>query len=165
MVPILTSPPPVARRGADKVTPRGNVSGVSAVIATLVNPIAGALSDRVDRRNPFVLGGAVLTAVAIAALGSLDVLLVNALFWLLGPTFMNCHQAAVTANVPDRVPEDRPGSTASAMVGPVLPGNRNQSHAYKARPCRVSAPARVAAQETGALLGDHRIAVSRVVSP
>ncbi|MFE9539661.1 hypothetical protein [Streptomyces sp. NPDC006691] len=54
------------------------MSGVSAVIATLVNPIAGALSDRVDRRNPFVLGGAVLTAVAIAALGSLDVLLLNA---------------------------------------------------------------------------------------
>ena len=105
---------------ADKVTALGIVSGVSAVFATLANPIAGALSDRVGRRNPFILGGAVLAAVAVASLGSVDSLLLIALFWSLGQMFMNCYQAAVTAIVPDRVPKDRLG-TASAMVGLGLP--------------------------------------------
>ncbi|MHA6759657.1 MFS transporter [Streptacidiphilus sp. PAMC 29251] len=105
---------------ADKVTALGMVSGVSAVFATLANPVAGALSDRVGRRNPFILGGAVLAAVAVAALGSVDSLLLITLFWSLGQMFMNCYQAAVTAIVPDRVPKDRLG-TASAMVGLGLP--------------------------------------------
>ncbi|MCM2391152.1 MFS transporter [Streptomyces albipurpureus] len=105
---------------ADKVTALGIVSGVSAVFATLANPIAGALSDRAGRRNPFILGGAVLAAVSIAALGSINSLLLIALFWSLAQIFMNSYQAAITAIVPDRVPKERLG-TASAMVGLGLP--------------------------------------------
>jgi len=105
---------------AHKVTALGIVSGVSAVFATLANPIAGALSDRLGRRNPFILGGALLAAVAIAALGSVNSLLLIALFWSLGQMFMNGLQAALTAIVPDRVPRERLG-TASAMVGLGLP--------------------------------------------
>jgi len=105
---------------AHKVTALGIVSGVSAVFATLANPVAGALSDQLGRRNPFILGGAVCAAVAIAALGSVNSLLLIALLWSLGQMFMNCFQAALTAIVPDRVPKDRLG-TASAMVGLGLP--------------------------------------------
>jgi MFS family permease len=105
---------------AHKVTALGIVGGVSAVFATLANPIAGAVSDRVGRRNPFILVGALLAAVTIAVLGSVHSLLLIAVLWSLAQMFMNCFQAALTAIVPDRVPKDRLG-TASAMVGLGLP--------------------------------------------
>ncbi|SHN19078.1 MFS transporter [Cryptosporangium aurantiacum] len=105
---------------ADKVSALGIVYGVSAIFATLANPIAGAFSDRVGRRNPFILGGAVLAAVVLAILGSVHTLLLVALFWSLGQMFMNVLQAAITAMVPDRVPTERLG-TASAVVGLGLP--------------------------------------------
>lgn len=37
---------------ADKVANFGLVSGISAIFATLFNPLAGVLSDRSRRRNP-----------------------------------------------------------------------------------------------------------------
>lgn len=106
--------------GDDKVAVLGLVGGVSAIFATAFNPIAGALSDRSGRRNPWVLGGALASLAGLAFLGSVSTALLVGICWCLIQATMNVYQAAVTAIVPDRVPVARRG-TASALVGLGLP--------------------------------------------
>ncbi|WP_420037583.1 MFS transporter [Streptomyces sp. cg28] len=101
---------------ADKVANLGLVSGVSAVFATLFNPLAGLLSDRSRRRNPWILGGGLAALGALALLGAMRTLLLVTIGWCLVQAMMNVYQAAITAVVPDRVPVERRG-LASAMVG------------------------------------------------
>jgi MFS family permease len=103
-----------------KVTSLGIVAGVSAVFATLFNPIAGALSDRSGRRNPWILGGAIAALGVFALLGHADTVLLVTIGWCLGQAAMNIYQAALTAVVPDRIPADRRG-VASAVVGLGVP--------------------------------------------
>ncbi|MFE6843982.1 MFS transporter [Streptomyces sp. NPDC057686] len=105
---------------ADKVAVLGVIGGVSAVFATAFNPIAGALSDRSGRRNPWILGGAFGSLAALAFLGYATIALIVGIGWCLVQATMNVYQAAVTAIVPDRVPVARRG-TASALVGLGLP--------------------------------------------
>ncbi len=105
---------------ADKVAVLGVVGGVSAVFGTVFNPLAGALSDRSGRRNPWILGGALATLAALALLGSARTVLMVGIGWCLVQATMNVYQAAVTAIVPDRIPAARRG-TASALVGLALP--------------------------------------------
>ncbi|MFJ7587776.1 MFS transporter [Streptomyces sp. NPDC097617] len=104
----------------DKVAVLGLIGGVSAVFATAFNPIAGALSDRSGRRNPWILGGALSSLVLLAVLGSVSTALFVGIGWCLIQATMNVFQAAVTAIVPDRIPAARRG-TASALVGLGLP--------------------------------------------
>ncbi|MEU8777626.1 MFS transporter [Streptomyces sp. NPDC048606] len=104
----------------DKVAVLGIVGGVSAVFATAFNPIAGALSDRSGRRNPWILGGAFGALLALALLGNVTTALLVGIGWCLVQATMNTFQAAVTAIVPDRVPAARRG-TASALVGLGMP--------------------------------------------
>ncbi|MFF4099620.1 MFS transporter [Streptomyces sp. NPDC001903] len=105
---------------ANKVAVLGVIGGISAVFATAFNPIAGALSDRSGRRNPWILGGAFASLAALAFLGYATTALVVGIGWCLVQATMNVYQAAVTAIVPDRVPVARRG-TASALVGLGLP--------------------------------------------
>ncbi|GAA2435498.1 MFS transporter [Streptomyces mauvecolor] len=105
---------------ANKVAVLGVVGGVSAVFATAFNPIAGALSDRTGRRNPWILGGALASLALLALLGSAHTALLIGIGWCLVQATMNVYQAAVTAVVPDRIPVARRG-TASALVGLGLP--------------------------------------------
>ncbi|MCP3818492.1 MFS transporter [Streptomyces sp. A3M-1-3] len=105
---------------ANKVAILGVVGGVSAVFATAFNPIAGALSDRTGRRNPWILGGALASLAALAFLGNVHTALLVGIGWCLVQATMNVYQAAVTAVVPDRIPAARRG-TASALVGLALP--------------------------------------------
>ncbi|MEV4946964.1 MFS transporter [Streptomyces sp. NPDC053755] len=104
----------------DKVAVLGLIGGVSAIFATAFNPIAGALSDRSGRRNPWILGGALGALLALAFLGSVSTALLVGIGWCLVQATMNTYQAAVTAIVPDRVPAARRG-TASALVGLGMP--------------------------------------------
>ncbi|MFE5488121.1 MFS transporter [Streptomyces sp. NPDC056527] len=104
----------------DKVAVLGLIGGVSAIFATAFNPIAGALSDRSGRRNPWILGGALGALLALALLGSVTTALLVGIGWCLVQATMNTYQAAVTAIVPDRVPAARRG-TASALVGLGMP--------------------------------------------
>ncbi|MEV0536813.1 MFS transporter [Kitasatospora sp. NPDC050463] len=99
-----------------KVGSLGLVSGVAAVFATLFNPLAGLLSDRSRRRNPWILGGGLAAFAALALLGQVRTILLVTIAWCLVQAAMNVYQAALTAIVPDRVPADRRG-LASAMVG------------------------------------------------
>ncbi|MDG4865344.1 MFS transporter [Streptomyces sp. T-3] len=105
---------------ADKVALLGLVSGISAIFATLFNPVAGALSDRTGRRNPWILGGGLAAVGAMALLGSVHTVLLVVIAWCLGQAVMNVFQAAITSVVPDRVPLSARGK-ASAAVGLGLP--------------------------------------------
>ncbi|MER6571313.1 MFS transporter [Streptomyces sp. NPDC001093] len=103
-----------------KVALLGLIGGVSSVFATACNPVAGALSDRSGRRNPWVLGGVLASLAGLAFLGSVHTALLTGIGWCLVQATMNVYQAAVTAIVPDRIPPARRG-TASALVGLALP--------------------------------------------
>ncbi|MEN8651316.1 MFS transporter [Streptomyces sp. 21So2-11] len=105
---------------ANKVAILGLVGGISAVFATAFNPIAGALSDRTGRRNPWILGGALASLAGLAFLSTAQTALLVGIGWCLVQATMNVYQAAVTAVVPDRIPPSRRG-TASALVGLALP--------------------------------------------
>ncbi|MFE2231315.1 MFS transporter [Streptomyces sp. NPDC059442] len=105
---------------ANKVANFGLVSGVSAVFATVFNPVAGALSDRSGRRNPWILAGGLLAIPVMFLLGSVDTILLVMIAWCLGQAVMNIYQAALTSVVPDRVPLAARGK-ASAAVGLGLP--------------------------------------------
>ncbi|MFE9928033.1 MFS transporter [Streptomyces sp. NPDC005533] len=104
----------------DKVAVLGLIGGISAIFATAFNPIAGALSDRSGRRNPWILGGGLASLVCLGLLGSVNTALLVGIGWCLIQATMNIYQAAVTAIVPDRIPVARRG-TASALVGLGLP--------------------------------------------
>ncbi|MFG3344107.1 MFS transporter [Streptomyces sp. NPDC048018] len=105
---------------ADKVADFGLVSGVSAIFATVFNPVAGALSDRSGRRNPWILAGGLLALPVMLLLGSVHTILLVTIAWCLGQAVMNSYQAALTSVVPDRVPVASRGR-ASAAVGLGLP--------------------------------------------
>ena len=105
---------------ANKVANFGLVSGVSAIFATVFNPVAGALSDRSGRRNPWILAGGLLAIPVMFLLGSVDTILLVMIAWCLGQAVMNIYQAAITSVVPDRVPLAARGK-ASAAVGLGLP--------------------------------------------
>lgn len=103
-----------------KVATLGLVSGVSAGVAAISNPLGGALSDRTrsrfGRRAPWLLAGSAGVLVALVILGSASSVLMIAIGWSLVQAAANLYQAALTAVVPDRVPAGRRG-TASAVVG------------------------------------------------
>lgn len=105
---------------ARKVANFGLIAGVSAVFATVFNPVAGALSDRSGRRNPWILGGGLAAVPAMFLLGLADTILLITIAWCLGQAVMNVYQAALTSVVPDRVPVTARGK-ASAAVGLGLP--------------------------------------------
>ncbi|MER5869354.1 MFS transporter [Streptomyces sp. NPDC002044] len=105
---------------ARKVANFGLIAGVSAVFATVFNPVAGALSDRSGRRNPWILGGGLAAVPAMFLLGLADTILLITIAWCLGQAVMNVYQAAITSVVPDRVPVTARGK-ASAAVGLGLP--------------------------------------------
>ncbi|MCX2184539.1 MFS transporter [Streptomyces sp. SKN60] len=105
---------------ANKVADFGLVSGVSAIFATIFNPVAGALSDRSGRRNPWILTGGLLAVPVMLLLGSVNTILLVMIAWCLGQAVMNVYQAALTSVVPDRVPLAARGK-ASAAVGLGLP--------------------------------------------
>ncbi|MFB7723264.1 MULTISPECIES: MFS transporter [unclassified Nocardia] len=105
---------------ANKVANLGLVGGIAAIFATVFNPVAGALSDRSGRRNPWILGGGIAAIAAMGLLGSVNTVLLVAIGWCTGQAVMNIYQAAITSVVPDRVPFARRG-IASAAVGLGLP--------------------------------------------
>ncbi|WP_330333867.1 MFS transporter [Streptomyces sp. NBC_00536] len=105
---------------ANKVSNFGLIAGVSAIFATVFNPVAGALSDRSGRRNPWILGGGLAAVPAMFLLGLADTILLITIAWCLGQAVMNVYQAALTSVVPDRVPVGARGK-ASAAVGLGLP--------------------------------------------
>lgn len=95
------------------------VTGVGALVSTVLNPVWGAFSDRttlrVGRRLPWVLGGAAVGAVAMVLLSGADSVWRLVLAWALAQAALNAMLAAITATVPDQVPTRERG-----VVGGVL---------------------------------------------
>ncbi|MEI8082817.1 MAG: MFS transporter, partial [Actinomycetes bacterium] len=91
--------------GDGKVLVFGIVSGVGAVIAVIANPLAGALSDRttlaMGRRRPWVLGGAVVGGLAIAAIPLAPSVATLIVLWGVAQASINAAFAGITASIPD----------------------------------------------------------------
>jgi MFS family permease len=101
------------------------VTGVGAVVAVIVNPLAGALSDRsrprllgraYGRRHLFTLSGILLSAAALLGLSDAHSLLAVTLWWAVAQVGLNVMLATLTAAVPDRVPVNQRG-LVSGWIG------------------------------------------------
>lgn len=96
------------------------VTGVGALISTLANPLAGALSDRTTsrfgRRVPWVVGGTLVGAVGLVLLALAETVPTMVLAWCLVQAGLNGTLAALTAAVPDLVPVEQRG-LVSGVVG------------------------------------------------
>jgi MFS family permease len=105
---------------AKKTTYLGIATAFGALVAVLVGPIAGALSDatgsRYGRRRPWIAGGALLGAAGLALLSGQHTLVGVTLGWCVAQTGLNALQAGITALVPDRVPVSQRG-VVSGWVG------------------------------------------------
>jgi MFS family permease len=104
---------------ANKATYLGILIGVLAIIPLLLPPLIGVISDRIERRMPFIWVGA---AVNVVGLG---VMLMAPGFWIyfLGYGLVqvgnNLATSPYNALIPDVVPEEHRG-TASGYMGLLL---------------------------------------------
>jgi MFS family permease len=103
----------------------GWVTGLGALVAIVVCPLAGALSDRsrpyllgrrYGRRHPWTLAGIVLSALSLAALANQHTIVGVALGWAGAQIGLNVMLATLTAAVPDRVPVRQRG-LVSGWIG------------------------------------------------
>src|SRR5690348_14497751 len=110
---------------AHKEAMLGWVTGLGALAAMLVNPVAGALSDRTaparrrwlaGRRHVWTVGGALLGGFALVVLAHQHTIAAVALGWVLAQTCLNTMLATLTAAIPDRVPVGQRGAV-SGWVG------------------------------------------------
>ena len=105
---------------AHKTTALGIVTAFGALVAVLVGPIAGALSDatgsRFGRRRPWIAGGALFGCAGLALLSGQHTLIGVTLGWCVAQAGLNAMQAGITALVPDRVPVRQRGAV-SGWVG------------------------------------------------
>ncbi|GAB1640772.1 MFS transporter [Krasilnikovia sp. MM14-A1259] len=106
--------------GDGKATALGVVTGLGALVAVVVGPLAGALSDattvRAGRRRTWIAGGAMLGCAGLALLAVQHDLAGVALAWCLAQAGLNAVQAGLTAVVPDQVPVSQRG-VVSGWVG------------------------------------------------
>ncbi len=110
-----------------KVAALGLVAGVSAVFATVFNPVGGSLSDRTrsrfGRRAPWLIGASAALLPLLAFLGQADTVLLVLLAWCLAQAAANMFQAPLTAVIPDRVaPAKRGAASSVAGVAAILGG-------------------------------------------
>src|SRR5829696_1636036 len=105
---------------AHKVGLLAVLTAAAAVAGLLANVVFGALSDltrtRLGARTPWIVGGAVVTAllmVPISRAGTFGELLT---WWCLAAAALNATLATLSAVLPDRVPVAR-RATVSAVIG------------------------------------------------
>lgn len=108
------------------VTTFGVVSGISAICALVAFPLTGSLSDRTTgrfgRRRPWIAGGVLVFAVALAVLGTRHGLVGLTVWWCLALTGFSAASAALTALIGDRVPVDQRGVVSSWVSAPQAVG-------------------------------------------
>ena len=104
----------------DKVALLAVLTGAAAVVALLANVVFGALSDltrsRFGSRTPWIVGGAVVTALLLVPVSRAGTFLELLVWWCLGAATLNATVAALAAILPDRVPVER-RATISAVIG------------------------------------------------
>lgn len=98
----------------------GVVTGVAALFAVLSGPISGGLSDRTTlrfgRRRPWMLGGSLVSAAALAAISFTESLLLLLVLW----SIFQLSLTTLRAFIPDQVPVAQRG-TASGIFSLGLP--------------------------------------------
>jgi MFS family permease len=99
----------------------GLVTGLGALVAIVVSPIAGALSDRTSmrsrgRRHVWTLAGTVVAALSLLGLAGQHTVAGVALCWIGAQIGLNMMLAALTAAIPDRVPVAQRGAV-SGWIG------------------------------------------------
>jgi MFS family permease len=103
----------------------GVVTGVGALVAIVVNPLAGAFSDRTrlrlfgrtyGRRHCWTVVGGSLAVVALSSLSAAPNLLWVTVGWAAAQLGLNIMLATLTAAVPDRVPVSQRG-LVSGWIG------------------------------------------------
>ncbi len=109
---------------AGKESALGLVTGLGALVALVVSPVAGALSDhtrsRFGPRRPWVAGGAVVAAAGLAFLFGQSTVAGVALGWAVVQGALAAMLAGLVAEVPDRVPVEQRG-VVSAWLGATQP--------------------------------------------
>jgi MFS family permease len=105
---------------AHKVVNLGIVTSIAVLLALIGNPLAGALSDRTasrfGRRRPWIFVGAIVSAFALIIMLSAQSIAMIFIGWAAFQLFSNFILAALTAIVPDQIPEAQRG-TVSGIVG------------------------------------------------
>lgn len=104
----------------NKVITLGVFTGIAVLVALVANPLAGALSDRTTspfgRRRPWIFIGGVMAAVGLLFMWRASNLPLLFIGWCSVELFSNCALAALTATIPDQVPENQRG-TVSGIYG------------------------------------------------
>jgi MFS family permease len=116
-----------------EIDPAGKVGALTAVtiggavVALGANLVFGALSDRTrtrwGRRNPWILGGGLASALALFAVASVDTVPLVVATWALFQLALNAHVAPIIAAIPDRVPVARRGTVSACYGGGILLGS------------------------------------------
>jgi len=97
----------------------GIVMDLGALVALVVTPLAGALSDRARDRRPFVAGGGLATVGALlllAGFGAHGSLIAFAAAVLALQLTTNVWGGPYAATIPDRVPPDARGTASAWMM-------------------------------------------------
>ncbi|MFT4244988.1 MAG: MFS transporter [Micrococcaceae bacterium] len=100
------------------------VAGVGSIVALFSQPLAGRLCDRttskLGMRRPWILFGAIFGGLAVLGIGLAPNMPTILIMWCLAQLFSNMSLAAITATLPDQVPEARRG-IASSLYGAATP--------------------------------------------
>jgi MFS family permease len=109
----------------------GIVTGIGAIVAVVVNPLAGALSDRtrprlfgrqLGRRHIWTAGGALLLFLCLLVLAVAPNLFWVTVGWAVANVGINVMLATLTSAVPDRVPVEQRGLVSGWIGMPVALG-------------------------------------------
>lgn len=109
----------------------GIVTGIGAIVAVVVNPLAGALSDRtrprvlgrqLGRRHLWTAGGALVTFLCLLVLAVAPNLFWITIAWAVANVGINTMLATLTSAVPDRVPVEQRGLVSGWIGMPVALG-------------------------------------------
>jgi MFS family permease len=117
------------------------ILGVGGIVNLFVNPLVGKLSDhttsRLGMRKPWMIAGAVVAIVGMAAIPLSRTIPLILLAWCVATTGINAVAAAVVALMPDRVPHYQRGRVSGILgwgppVGAV--GGALLTQSFTARP-------------------------------
>lgn len=99
---------------------------LGVVVAMVVNPLVGALSDRTTsrwgRRTPWILAGTLLSLGLLLLLSGAKPVAMLCVCWAGVQAGLNCVSAAVTACVPDRIRAARRGTVGGLVVTGITVG-------------------------------------------
>jgi len=113
---------------ANKVANLAVITTIGAFAAMLAQPIAGAISDRTrsrfGRRAPWLVGGALIGALALIGMSFANGIVQVAIAWVIVQVAYNFVQGPLSAILPDRVPRGALGTFAAlggmaAMIGAI----------------------------------------------